>query len=52
MSVHGKIKIKSCDFKYVHNVLLMKKITKLWEKISCKSTNSQNLAGMATLHLQ
>lgn len=51
MSVYGKIKIKSCNFKYMHNVLLVKNITKLWEKISCKPTNSQNLAGMPTLHL-
>lgn len=48
-SVYGKIKIKSCHFKYAHNVLLVRKITKLWEKISCKHTNSQNLAGMPPL---
>jgi len=35
----------------MHNVLLMKKITKLWENISCKLANSQNLAGMPILHL-
>lgn len=51
MSVYGKIKIKSCNFKYTHDDLLMEKITKLWEKISCKPTNSHNLAGMPTLHL-
>ena len=51
MNVYGKMKIKSCNFKCTHNVLLMKKIMKLREKISCKPTNSQNLAGMPTLHL-
>ena len=51
MSVYGKIKIRSYNFIYTHNVLLMKKIVKLWEKISCKPTDSQNLAGMPTLHM-
>lgn len=52
MNVYGTTKLKSCNCRsYTHNCLFMKAITKPQEKMSCKPTASQNLAGMPTLHL-
>lgn len=52
MNVYGKTKLKSCNYRTdTQNCLFIRVITKPQEKMSCKPTASQNLAGMLTLHL-